>query len=406
MSEPVANKSDVIFCNFLLNIGKYVLGETRAGKRKIEYIPLSSPQLESLYFEQEENPTLDRLKLIASELCRLKRERFEEFADKISNKPPTDVLKIIAQINTNRRARSSALQDTPQALDEYAKYFATMTTNSLPVPENLQPPPILQVDPDHNLQIAGAVFTPSAIFNILLDVPWNKAAGKSGVCYDLLKAADLSVLSIISLWFRILFCSGQVPLSWTRSIIVPVPKKGNLNDIKNYRPISLTESFRKIFEHCLTRYLTVAAGPMHFSQGGFRSDHCCSDMIATLNEVLNKNKNMHVSFLDIKAAYDSVDRNILWNRCRARGIPDGTIRILQRLFDHNSAQVVVNGKRSQPFGIRAGLLQGSVLSPYCYHLQPQSTCKVQRSILTRINFCKGQNVSFFTKIISLLTKIN
>ena len=30
-------------------------------------------------------------------------------------------------------------------------------------------------------------------------------------------------------------------------------------------------------------------------------DNVCSDMIATLNEVLNKNKNMHVSFLDIKA---------------------------------------------------------------------------------------------------------
>jgi hypothetical protein len=89
-------------------------------------------------------------------------------------------------------------------------------------------------------------------------------------------------------------------------------------------------------------------------------------MIATLHEVMHKNKNMHVAFLDIKAAYDSVDRKILWNRCRDRGFSNGTIRILQRLFDHNSAQVVVNGKRSQPFGIRAGLLQGSVLSPFLY----------------------------------------
>jgi hypothetical protein len=358
--------SDKTFCNFFLNLGKDILGETRAGKRKIEYKALSSPQLEVLYFEQELEPSVERAKLISNELCRLKRERFEDFAEKLSNKPPSDVLKIVAQINVNRRARSSALQDTSEALADYANYFATMTTNSLPVPEDIDPPLSLQYDANENRELADTIFTTSKILNILEDVPWNKAAGKSGVCYDLLKAADLSVISSISLWFRIIFCAGQVPLSWTRSIIVPVPKKGNLNEIKNYRPISLTESFRKIFEHCLARFLTVAAGPMHFSQGGFRSDHCCSDMIATLHEVLHKKKNIHVAFLDIKAAYDSVDRTILWNRCRGRGFSDGTIRILKRLFDHNSAQVAINGKRSQPFGIRAGLLQGSVLSPFLY----------------------------------------
>jgi len=364
--QQAIDKSDKEFCNFLLNLGKDVLGETRSGKTKIVYKALSSPFLESLYLLQDLEPTTERSKLIANEICRLKRERFEEFAEKLSNKPPSDVLKIVAQINANRRARSSALQDTSEALAEYANYFATMTTNSLPVPDNINPPITLQHDEDSNRELATTIFTTSTIFTILEDVPWNKAAGKSGVCYDLLKAADFSIISSISRWFRILFCSGQVPLSWTRSIIVPVPKKGNLNEIKNYRPISLTESLRKIFEHCIVRYLTVAAGPMHFSQGGFRSDHCCSDMIATLHEVLHRKKDMHVAFLDIKAAYDSVDRTILWKRCQDRGINDGIITILKRLFDHNSAQVVVNGKRSQPFGIRAGLLQGSVLSPFLY----------------------------------------
>jgi len=83
---------------------------------------------------------MERLKLIASELCKLKRERFEEFADKLLNKPPSNVLEIVAQINANRRARSSALQDTTEALAEYASYFATMTTNSLPVPATRKPP--------------------------------------------------------------------------------------------------------------------------------------------------------------------------------------------------------------------------------------------------------------------------
>lgn len=366
--QRLVDESDKMFCKFFTDIGKRILGETRSGKRQLEYRPLQSELLDSLYSEQEIAPTRERNLEIAKELCQLKRDRFEEFANKLSSKPAADVLKIIAQINANRRGRMSALQDTPEALEDYAKYFSSMTTNDLPRPATRVNQ--IRLAPDSAVADAFAerVFTTARIFKILEDVPWNKAAGKSGVGYDLIKAADFSVISLLSRWFRVMYRIGLVPSAWTRSIIVPIPKKGDLNLIKNYRPISLTESFRKIFEHCLVRELTSVAGPMHFSQGGFRSDHCCNDMIATLHEVLNRNKGMHVAFLDIKAAYDSVDRMILWNRCRDRSFSDDVILILQRLFDHNSSQVAVNGKKSRPFGIKAGLLQGSVLSPFLYSI--------------------------------------
>jgi len=366
--QRLVDESDKNFCSFFTDLGKRILGETRSGKRPMEYSPLQSELLEALYSQQEAAPTRERNMEIAKELCRLKRIRFEEFAEKISSKPPSDVLKIIAQINANRRGRMSALQDTPEALEDYAIYFSSMTTNDLPRPATRVHPIHLEPNGEEADVFAERVFTTAKIFKILEDVPWNKAAGKSGVGYDLIKAADFSVISLLARWFRGLFRVGLVPSAWTRSIIVPIPKKGDLNLIKNYRPISLTESFRKIFEHCLVRELTGVAGPMHFSQGGFRSDHCCNDMIATLHEVLSRHQDMHVAFLDIKAAYDSVDRVILWNRCRERSFSDEIIRILQRLFDHNSAQVAVNGKNSRPFGIKAGLLQGSVLSPFLYSI--------------------------------------
>jgi hypothetical protein len=44
------------------------------------------------------------------------------------------------------------------------------------------------------------------------------------------------------------------------------------------------------------------------------------------------------------------------------------LNALQALFDRNSAQVTVGGRRSVPFAIRDGLLQGSVLSPFLYAL--------------------------------------
>ena len=51
----------------------------------------------------------------------------------------------------------------------------------------------------------------------------------------------------------------------------------------------------------------------HFT---FRSMRGCIDAIATLQEwlILNRNKERYMAFLDIKAAYDSVDRKILWKK--------------------------------------------------------------------------------------------
>jgi len=42
--------------------------------------------------------------------------------------------------------------------------------------------------------------------------------------------------------------SGEIPNAWKKSIVVPIFKKGDRNDKKNYRPISLTSIICKLME--------------------------------------------------------------------------------------------------------------------------------------------------------------
>lgn len=91
-------------------------------------------------------------------------------------------------------------------------------------------------------------------------------------------------------------------------------------------------------------------------------------MISVLQEASTKDKNIKYAFLDIRAAYDSVDRTILWEKCAAKGIDSHSIRVLKEFFDHNTSQVSLDGFLSEPFLIRAGVLQGSVLSPFLYSI--------------------------------------
>jgi hypothetical protein len=69
--------------------------------------------------------------------------------------------------------------------------------------------------------------------------------------------------------------------------------------------------------------VTACVEPLSVEQGGFRDHRGTMDQIATLQEWICQStalqRDRFLAFLDIKAAYDQVDRRILWNRCLQGG---------------------------------------------------------------------------------------
>jgi hypothetical protein len=212
---------------------------------------------------------------------------------------------------------------------------------------------------------------PNIVKNVIDRYPRGKAPGKSGVRMELFKPISEQIAEPLAKFFNNLIKVGLVPTEWCRALIIPVPKKPNSDLIKDHRPISLTEVPRKIFEACISGQITQSIGHAHFAQGGFERGKGTIDQIASLNETMQEmrkyGKRPCVAFLDICAAYDSADRNVLHNRLLGLGCPKFLTRIVLRLFDHNQSQVIVNGKTSPGITHQAGLLQGSILSPTLYN---------------------------------------
>ena len=144
-----------------------------------------------------------------------------------------------------------------------------------------------------------------------------------------------------------MFCTGLCPEAFTKSNVLPVPKKTNSADIKDFRPISLTEVPRRVIEKCLARLLKPFQDKLSPMQGGFREHRSTLDQAAVLQQIMTtrykESKPTLVAFLDIKAAYDSVDRQLLWTACKRAGISGSVIRMLGGMFDHNVSRVVVDG---------------------------------------------------------------
>ena len=371
--QNIADEFDHLFTECILPPAKEILGSKTAGKRQATHEELSSPELQileaALAIGTDMEANAEIFKRATKELQRLKNAKFDLFSDEVSSMKASDMMKITSSMITNRKKQQLALNSSDESLEIYKNHFKSMNTNSLPAPPTTTEPIILNLPSLPLIDELRPHISTSSIGLILKNISWNKSPGASGLTYDILKIAPLQVLDAISEFFEFIVTLKCIPSSWKRSLIVPVPKKGDLNLIKNYRPISLTEPLRKLMEHCLLKYVNLKVGPSFLTQGGFRTNHCCNDMVLVLHEAASKfQTKLHTAFLDIKAAYDSVDRRILWRRCRNRGLSAEAVDLLKEMFDHNAGQVVVGGKRSQPFHIESGVLQGSVLSPCLYSI--------------------------------------
>ncbi|KAG1134192.1 hypothetical protein G6F37_014086 [Rhizopus arrhizus] len=75
-----------------------------------------------------------------------------------------------------------------------------------------------------------------------------------------------------------------------------------------------------------------------------------------------------VAFLDIKSAYDTVDRHIIWQSMLASSAPLSLVSLLANMFDDVSVSVLLQNNVSDPFVPSTGVLQGSVLSPHLYSI--------------------------------------
>ena len=278
-------------------------------------------------------------------------------------------LKILNRSMRRRSAAGSCLSSTPEALDSYRCHFEQQFTNNFGIAPFTSAPPA--ADRLSDLAVSTAAFPTSLVREKILASPPGKAAGLTGLRAELLHPIAEQIAPLLGSMFCVYMALSFVPSSWKRALLCPVPKKGDLSRIANYRPISLLEVTRKIFEMCLLQQLQDDT-TLSREQGGFRPGRSTVDQVACLDRLVKHSASLgrrpHMAFLDIKAAYDSVPRGELWRRCEQAGMNNIMLATMRALFDHNSAQLTLSQRRSQPFALAAGVLQGSVLSPILYSI--------------------------------------
>eukprot|EP00833_Pecoramyces_ruminatium_P012579 jgi/Orpsp1_1/1186611/evm.model.d7180000051921.1 len=200
----------------------------------------------------------------------------------------------------------------------------------------------------------------------------NKACGEDGIHSLILKALlDSRFPRILESLFKMCAKFGVTPLRWNSSIIFPIPKKKDSPLIKDYRPIAITNLFRKLFESLLLDFINQYLSKyfkLCKNQAGFRRGFSTLTHALLSNETAKTFPIQYHVFLDLKKAYDSVPLKALLEKLEDRKIPMGIISPIASLFSGCTTKVLVNNQFTDEITLERGLLQGFILSPLLFNI--------------------------------------
>jgi hypothetical protein len=317
-----------------------------------------------------------------------RRETWRLFCNKMAQGEYTKAISKFSRIRKNR-----ILKPTFSTVDGPQHSSNTMTNHLQQIYSgHLLPSQPIYTTQDHSDTIMAANPTfnyedcPIDLDDVkeaLKRLPAKKAPGVDHIRQEMLAPIAESIAQALIFLFKLCWQWSYTPLQWRVAQIVPIHKKGAHTEPANYRPISLTSVFRKLFERCLYPHLQNNSPPLDIAQGGFREARSTLDQTLCLAEICNLIRKKHhykpvLAFLDIKSAYDTVDRNYIWH-CLTGYSSEPLLNTLKNLFDDIYLEVLLNNTTSHRFSPKTGVLQGSILSPFLYSIYINNLPHVLRS---------------------------
>ena len=130
----------------------------------------------------------------------------------------------------------------------------------------------------------------------------------------------------------------EVPKTWKQGLIVKLPKKGDLKECYNWRGITLTSVPSKVFGRVIIdRIRNGVNNKLRDEQAGFRRGRSTVEQIFVLRNIIEQvvewQSTLYVTFVDFEKAFDSVDRESLWKIMSSYGIPPKIIKMIQILYE-------------------------------------------------------------------------
>lgn len=217
-------------------------------------------------------------------------------------------------------------------------------------------------------------FTTEEVEKCIKELKNSKDSGPMAIEVQIFKKNSAILAPLICTIFNNLLQFGFFPNSWKKSFLIPLPKKGNNQDLANYRGICIQSTLPKIFDKLLTKKITnhlIELVPS--SQHGFCPKRSTvSNLLefsSFVHDQMAQKSQVHAVYFDFSRAFDMINHRTLAEKLAKMSMP---LKLLQTTIDfvrRRRYALKTNGEIQSEYRIApSSVPQGSHAGPLLFIL--------------------------------------
>ena len=318
-------------------------------------------------------------KQVKKEMVKAKEKWIEDQCEDIENnlsknnsKKAYDTVKNLtkpkqSKVSTIKDKNGETLIEKNRILQRWTEYCSELYNHELNGDESVLDVPNSQSDDSEN-EIQKA-----EIEEAIKKLKKGKSPGVDNIPGELIQAGgDFMTTALLHICNKI-FIKKTWPENWTKSLVITLPKKGDLKLCNNYRTLSLISHPSKVLLRViLNRLKHQASEIISEEQAGFMSGRSTAEQIFNLRMIIEKyqehQQELYHVFIDFKKAFDRVWHQALWATMHKFNIDQNLIALIQELYNHATSSVYLDGDIGEWFRTTVGVRQGCLLSPTLFNI--------------------------------------
>ncbi|CAI6012418.1 unnamed protein product [Closterium sp. NIES-65] len=165
--------------------------------------------------------------------------------------------------------------------------------------------------------------------------------------------------------------SATIPASIKEAITILLHKKGEKDNLDNYRPITLLNFTYKVLARVVANRMKMHLHKViSAEQYGFIPGRRISEAIGVVADVIEAakkgNEDWYMLLVDFRKAFDSVSRSFLFSTLKEMGFPERFVGWVEGLHKDTRTRLLINSWLGEAVDVKSGVRQGCPLAPYLF----------------------------------------
>ena len=331
-------------------------------------------ELLSDYFTSGAKSLYERANKLKNDINHMKRklkkayytEKIEE-ADKDSKK----LWQLLKEITGTGKNKDSVEPEmlTQEKVNSHNKFLAT-------VGAEIQKQLKVQNHPTDYTALKGFQFKEEKnddVVKLIDRIRIDVAVGSDKISAKLIKDAKLIIAPFLTRIINAGYKTSTFPDSMKTTVIKPLHKKKSIDDIANYRPISILPTLSKVYERAASNQIInylESQKKLSKCQHAYRSMHstltCLVEVLNHIYKMIDQKRCIAVASLDLSKAFDSISHTLILHKLSKLGIGEECLNWIKSYLKDRKQRTKFKNFTSTEETVVSGIPQGSIIGPLLF----------------------------------------